>query len=346
MPRRLVTRSIAMVVIIATAWLAFPATARSQNDWIDAHVHLVADKGSLKDFDMAARAAIKVMNANKIKKMVIMSPPQPTEDFDIESLKGVMAKYGERFVIMGGGGTLNPMLQAAGDSVTVSDAMHRRFAETAEALLAAGAKGFGEIAPHYVSLVPSDSYEPVPADHPLMLLLADIAARHGVPIDLHFDPVPEDSSIPANIAARRNPPVLKANLAGFERLLAHNRQTTIVWAHAGSDPVGFFTPQLAREMLGRHANLSFSIRPFAAMHGAMVNQRGTINKAWVALLRDFPDRFVIGTDSFFVAGKYADPDTVAGKQRRAVRTLLNSLPPPLARRIGYENAERLYKLDR
>lgn len=339
-----------LMVIIGAVYGALPVQAQSRGDWIDVHVHLVADKGALDDFDEAARAALSIMDSNNIKKIVVMSPPRPKENFDIESLKGVMAKYGARIAVMGGGGSLNPMLQEAGHSTVVADEVRRRFEEMAEAQLAGGAKGFGEIAAHHLSLTPSHGYESVPADHPLLLLLADIAARHGVPIDLHFDPVPEDGPTPASLSSPRNPPMLKANLDGLERLLAHNRKATIMWAHAGSDPVGFFTPQLARAMLERHSNLAFSIRPLHNSPSALVNPRGGVNKEWVAVLRDFPDRFVIGTDSFIVAGNYSGPDAPksfapkAGKQRDAVRILLDSLPEPLARRIAYENAERLYKL--
>lgn len=345
-PFRLTT----LILIIGCAWMTSPVHAELQGEWIDVHVHLIADKGSLDDFDEAARAALQFMDNNNIRKMVVMSPPRPKENFDIESLEGVMTKYGERIVVMGGGGSLNPMLQEANRSGTVSEEVRRRFEETAEAIIASGAKGFGEIAAHHLSLTPSHGYESVSADHPLMLLLAEIAARHGVPIDLHFDPVPEDVPTPASLSSPRNPPVLKANLDGLERLLAHNRKTTIVWAHAGSDPVGFFTPQLAREMLSRHPNLSFSIRPLYNSPSAMVNPRGGINKSWIAVLTDFPDRFVIGTDSFIVASNYSGPDAPksfapkAEKQRNAVRILLGSLPETLARRIGYENAERMYKL--
>ena len=340
----------ALIVIFFSAWMASPARAQSKGDWIDVHVHLIADKGSLDDFDEAARTALQIMDDNNMKKIVVMSPPRPKENFDIESLTGVMVKYSARIAVMGGGGSLNPMLQEAGHSTTVSKEVRERFEKTAEAYLASGAKGFGEIAAHHVSLVPSHGYESVPADHPLLLLLADIAARHGVPIDLHFDPVPEDSPTPASLSSPRNPPVLKANLDGLERLLAHNRKATIVWAHAGSDPVGFFTAQLAREMLGRHPNLSFSIRPLYHSPSALVNPRGHVNKTWIAVLSDFPDRFVIGTDSFIVASNYSGPDAPkvfaakGEKQRNAVRILLDSLPETLARRIGYENAERLYKL--
>ena len=63
-------------------------------------------------------------------------------------------------------------------------------------------------------------------------------------------PVPSDVATPAHLQAGQNPPLLRANIEGFERLLAHNRKTKIVWAHAGSDPLGHFTPALVRALLG------------------------------------------------------------------------------------------------
>lgn len=340
--------SLAALCLIAAG--ACTAAVQAQDGWIDAHVHLIADKGSVEGFDEAARLALQIMDNNGIRKMVVMSPPRPKENFDLESLKEVMAKYGSRIAVMGGGGSLNPMLQEAGKADAVPAELRRRFEAMAEGYLADGARGFGEIAAHHVSLLPSHGYESVPADHPLMLLLADIAARHGVPIDLHFDPVPEDVPTPSRLTSPRNPPMLQANLAGLEHLLEHNRKAVIMWAHAGSDPVGFYTPELVRDMLGRHPNLYLSIRPLQNTPDALVNPRGVINRKWVEVFRDFPDRFVIGTDNFIVASNYAGPDApksfamAAEKQRQAVRTLLNALPDDLARRIGHENAERIYKL--
>lgn len=328
------------------------ARAQAQGDWIDVHFHLVADKGDLDSFDEAARMALQIMDAERMRTIIIMSPPRPRENFDAESLVAVVKKYGPRIVMLGGGGTLNPMLQEAGKSPEVPEGVRRRFEETAQRIIASGAKGFGEITAHHVSLSPSHGYESVPADHPLLLLLADIAAQHDVPIDLHFDPVPADVEKPPSLSSPQNPAVLKENLGGFERLLAHNRKTKIVWAHAGADPVGYFTPKLVRELLGQHANLALSIRPTAPFPGAMVPPKGAINDDWIAVLRDFPDRFVIGSDNFVVATRYTGADAPrifasrAEIQRRGIRRLLSHLPADLARRIGYENAERLYRLDR
>jgi predicted TIM-barrel fold metal-dependent hydrolase len=103
-------------------------------------------------------------------------------------------------------------------------------------------------------------------------------------------------------------------------------------------------------MLSRHPNLALSIRPFIKSQNALINPQGVVNQEWIQVFRDFPDRFVIGTDSFIVASNYSGPDAPktfamqAEKQRNAVQTFLDSLPEDLARRIGYENAERIYKL--
>jgi predicted TIM-barrel fold metal-dependent hydrolase len=339
-----------LVAILGCTVMGSAPHAPAQGDWIDVHVHLFADKGAGADFDEAARTALEIMDAERIRTILVLSPPRVREGPDTESFAEIAKKYAPRIAMLGGGGTLNPMLQDAANSTETSEGIRRKFEETAERIIASGAKGFGEIAAHHLSLAPGHAYEAVSPDHPLLRLLADIAARHGVPIDLHLDPVPSDTARPANLGAGQNPPVLKANVEAFERLLAHNRKTVIVWAHAGSDPLGYFTPTLVRELIERHPNLALSIRPTSPRPGAMVHPTGEVNAEWIAVLRDFPDRFVLGSDTMIVATHYTGPNTpriFANRgegQRRGIRRLLSVLPPDLARRIGYENAERIYKL--
>jgi predicted TIM-barrel fold metal-dependent hydrolase len=341
-----------LVAVLGCTVMASPPPVERRGEWIDVHVHLFADKGALADFDEAARTALQIMDAERIRTMLVMSPPRAREGPDTESLAEVARKYGTRIAMLGGGGTLNPMLQEAGKSTEVSEEVRRKFEATAEHIMASGAKGFGEITAHHLSLAAGHAYEAVSPDHPLLRLLADIAARHDVPIDLHLDPVPSDVATPARPAGSRNPPLLKANLEGFERLLAHNRRTKIVWAHAGSDPLGYFTPKLVRGLIERHANLALSIRPTSPRPGSMVQPTGEIDEDWLAVLKEFPDRFVFGSDTMIVATHYTGPNTPrifasrAEGQRRGIRRLLSVLPPDLARGIGYENAERLYKLGR
>ena len=321
--------------------------------WIDVHFHIVADQGDLEGFDKGAQAAIKVMDKAGIDRVLTMPPPRPRQNFDIESISHIKEKYGSRIHIIGGGGTLNPMIQAAGHSPEVSDETKAKFRETAEKMVASGVKGFGEIAAHHVSLSPTHGYESVPADHPLFLLLADIAAEHDVPIDLHFDPIPKDVRTPSELNSPKNPKILKENIAAFERLLSHNRKTKIVWAHCGSDPVGWFKPKLVRKMLEKHPNLYCSIRTVNAPDKEPVWHPSTgINYSWIKIFKKYPDRFVLGTDSFVVSEKYSGrphaPLVLAQRtrvQREGANELLRVLKKDLARKIARDNAIRIYRLD-
>ena len=63
------------------------ARAQSQGDWIDVHFHLIADKGDLESFDEAARKALQIMDAERIRTIIVMSPPRPRENFDVYRLQ-------------------------------------------------------------------------------------------------------------------------------------------------------------------------------------------------------------------------------------------------------------------
>ena len=91
-------------------------------------------------------------------------------------------------------------------------------------------------------------------------VLADIAAEHNVPIDLHMEALPQDIPAPADLKPP-NPSRLHGNIAAFERLLAHNRKARIVWVHLGWDVTGFRTLDLTRALLARHENLYLQLRP-------------------------------------------------------------------------------------
>ncbi|MGH8055638.1 MAG: transposase, partial [Candidatus Entotheonellia bacterium] len=66
---------------------------------------------ALADFDEAARKALQIMDGERIRTMLVMSPPRAREGPDTESLAEITKRYGPRLAMLGGGGTLNPMLQ-------------------------------------------------------------------------------------------------------------------------------------------------------------------------------------------------------------------------------------------
>ena len=193
----------------------------------------------------------------------------------------------------------------------------------------------------------------MPADHPLLKLLADVAARRDVPIDLHMDPTATEISTPPRMAAHSaNPPRLPATMPALERLLTYNPKARIVWAHAGSDPLGGMTPEAIGRMMDTHPNLFVSLRigpPNIPALNKVLSGDG-LDPAWAILLSRHTDRFVIGTDGFVPSplAPGGGPGMSFAEKRlpnlSATVRFLSLLPQEQARKIGRDNAIRIYRL--
>jgi predicted TIM-barrel fold metal-dependent hydrolase len=172
----------------------------------------------------------------------------------------------------------------------------------------------------------------------LLLALADVAAQHGMPVDLHMEAVPQDMPLPARMARGQNPQSLKENISGFERLLAHNRSARIIWAHSGWDLTGERSVPLMRALLTKHSNLYMSVKidPDGPQRNSPFTPGGELRSEWLALLREFPDRFLVGSDQFF------DERT---DRLALARKFVDALPPNLAQLVARDNAKRIYRLD-
>ena len=73
-----------------------------------------------------------------------------------------------------------------------------------------------------------------------------------------------------------------------ERLFQQDPQARILWAHSGFD-----RPEKVAEMLRKHKNLWCDLA-FRSEHGG----GGKVPAEWRALFTEFPDRFMVGTDTF------------------------------------------------
>ena len=340
-------RSLVILSVVLAALLSLYAQQQSNSSahrpvaalspYIDVHTHL--DETNV---DGSMQSAIRAMPEENLAKIVFMPSPFTLADasrFDVERLLPGAKKFAGKIYVLGGGGTLNPTVIEAARTGDAGPEIQKKFKERAEAILAAGAVGFGEMATeHFPSSTP---YEYAPPDHPLFLLLADIAAQHDVPISIHMEAVPQDMDLPAPLKSPPNPPRLHANIAGFERLLSHNPRAKIIWAHLAWDNTGYRTPELMRKLLDAHPNLYMEIKVDPVDTGKsspLANgASGTIKPEWLKLFSDFPDRFLIGTDQHYPEG--------SGPQRwQAAVLLFNQLPAAVRQKIGTENAIRIYHL--
>ncbi len=330
------------------------AQAQTRFEFIDVHSHLVGGRSSQSDYYGAMSEAINIMDSFGIRKTFILPPPQISSQdwYDFPAIIDALKHHPQRFAFLGGGGALNTSIHRYSEPETVTDSIKRIFTVKAEEIIKAGAIGFGEIASLHISAASGHPYEFVPADHPLILLLADVAAKFNVPIDLHMDATTEEVPVPRRFKGGDNPRILPRTVGSLQRLLAHNRQAKIVWAHGGSDPLGAMTPTLIGSLMDEYPNLYVSLRVVggkAPMHNKLL-ARGSIEPQWLKLLIRHANRFVIGTDSFFVSpnlmgsgpgSKFAERNV---QKIKATRHFLSLLPPEVFHKIARDNASLIYKI--
>jgi predicted TIM-barrel fold metal-dependent hydrolase len=287
----------------------------------------------------SVRSALAEMGRENAAMILFQISPDTFDHpghYDPEVILAEIKKHPGKLAITGGGGSLNSMIMQAVATGDAGPAVQKKFKDRADELLREGVVGFGEMtAEHFAGYTP---YQYAPIDHPLYLLLADIAAAHHVPIDLHMEAVPQDMALPAGLKSPPNAAQLHDNIAAFEKFLSHNPNAIIIWAHLGSDFTGFRTVELDRRLLAAHPNLYMEIKtdPVAPGLNYPLSADGKIKPDWLKLFTDFPDRFVIGSDQH-----YPEPK---GEDRRWQEVILvfNQLPADVRKKIGTENVSAIY----
>jgi hypothetical protein len=112
-----------------------------------------------------------------------------------------------------------------------------------------------------------------------------------------------------------------------ERLFRQWPQARILWAHAG-----FERPEKVAEMLKKHRNLWADLA-FRTDHGS----GGKVDPAWRPVFLQFPDRFMVGTDTYTPERWH-----YVGEHARWSRQWLSDLPRDVAERIAWKNGEQVF----
>ncbi len=325
--------------------------------YVDVHLHVgaLAEAHSAETNAEAAEVLVDILDGLGVELGLVVVVPAtggPPVD-ELALAKAGVAAAPDRLKLLAGGATLEPYLQGtAPDDVT--DALRAQFVAAATGLLDDhGAVGFGEMLSLHVCLGPTHSYQHVPADHPLYLELADIAAARGVAMDLHMEAVPEATPMPGNLLeiCDENPDTLPPSVPQLKTLLDHNPEARVVWQHIGWDNIGTMTPALIEELIDAHDNLYLALRveerdnqvklPGVAMPNRLVDSDGVIDPDWLQLITDHPDRFVIGSDEF------VSPDgspTTGIESLENTWAMLSQLPADVQPLVGGANAAQIYGL--
>jgi len=118
----------------------------------------------------------------------------------------------------------------------------------------------------------------------------------------------------------------------IDLLMAHAPQARLIWAHSG---IGGPPVARVRALLVKHPRLvgELSYRP------GLIGPGGRLSPEWKALLSEFPERFLIGSDTW----TNARWDSYEALMNEA-RVWLGDLPPATARRIAWDNGAALFGL--
>jgi hypothetical protein len=111
-----------------------------------------------------------------------------------------------------------------------------------------------------------------------------------------------------------------------ERMFKQNPEALVLWAHSGFDQL-----DKVRAMVTSYKTLWADLA-FRTDHAPS----GKLDAGWRRLFVDFPDRFMVGTDTFTPERWHYVVEHASYS-----RTWLAELPPDLADNIAFRNAERL-----
>jgi predicted TIM-barrel fold metal-dependent hydrolase len=141
------------------------------------------------------------------------------------------------------------------------------------------------------------------ADLPIPRRLVELARQHGLLLHAHSD------------------------ADALDRIFKQDPGARVLWAHAG-----FEAPDNVRAMLRKHRTLwaDLAFRRDQSSDGRVTPQ-------WRQVFLEFPDRFMVGTDTFTPDRWRSVPDHAAFS-----RAWLADLPRDVAERIAWKNAETLF----
>ena len=140
------------------------------------------------------------------------------------------------------------------------------------------------------------------ADLPVVRRMVELAKAEGLFLHVHSD------------------------AEAVRRIFAQDPEARVLWAHAGFDG-----PENIRALLESYRTLWCDLA-FRSDHAAGAQ----VDPAWRGLFLDFPDRFLVGTDTYTPERWHE-----VAAHARWTRDWLSTLPAAVAEQIAYRNAETL-----
>ena len=184
-------------------------------------------------------------------------------------------------------------------------------------------QGIGEVFTRHDDLTALTSGDTPRANNEAMTRVYHLAAEHDLPVMIH-----------SNITSKREKNPLY--LAEIEEPLRNHPHTRFIWAHAGTSMeihrhqvrMDFILPTLQR-LLGDYPNLYVDLS-WSVLTPYLLDEQGKPDAQWVALVRRYPQRFMLGSD---VVGRFGS----LGELMHGFKPFLDALPADVARKVARDN---------
>jgi len=144
---------------------------------------------------------------------------------------------------------------------------------------------------------------------PVFRRIIEIATQRRLPLQIHGDP------------------------AVIDTVYDVSPSQAVIWAHAGTFPY----PDLVADYLQRYPALTIDL----SVRDDRIAPDGRISDDWYELFIRFPDRFMVGVDTFSLSRWQHFDAAVA-----TIRQWLEQLPDHVARQLAYDNAAALFGTSR
>jgi hypothetical protein len=143
---------------------------------------------------------------------------------------------------------------------------------------------------------------------PVFMRIVELATSRGLPLQLHCDP------------------------AVIDAVFARHPQARLIWAHAGAYPY----PPLLSDYLRRYPNLYIDL----SVRDQRIAPGGELDAEWELLFLEFPERFMVGVDTYRTARWDGFAQAAAD-----IRHWLAQLPDGVSEAMALRNAARVFGQD-
>ena len=307
-----------------------PRGKRYRGPIIDTHGH-VFDRRDRLDLD----AVLAELKTAGVRRLLVLPTPNEgrygNRDDNAAARRDFVRRAGRHGGRLCGSTYLTTWMNDAFRDGYSEDDLDKRLSRLERDITSGGCLGIGEIGPYHFEKREGQWAIEYPMNFEPMVRLARLAARLGIWLDLHNEPItPGGKSYEDQV------------FGGIAHLFKAAPGLRLILAHTGMT-----NPRNARALLTAYPGLMMNLKiavPNRSLAwnnlGPIVNDDRELFEDWAKLMEDMPDRFMIGVDARFGIRRYS-----RGKYEKHIqniRRLLGSLRPDAAEMIAWRNAERLW----